>query len=125
MIGKVVRVKEEECTIEILQINHKSCMSKGQGKALEGTIKKENVREKMIDSVVMIDSFRPRDIVRARVISLGDSIRSIYLSTASENLGVLIAQHEETGRLMLPFDWTTMVDPESVLKESRKVCDPR
>lgn len=57
-------------------------MSRGTGKALEGTIKKENVREKMIDSVVMIESFKPRDIVRAKVLSLGDSIRSIYLSTA-------------------------------------------
>lgn len=79
----------------------------------------------MVDSVVMIDSFRPRDIVRSKVISLGDSVRSIYLSTASENLGVLVAQHGETGRLMLPFDWTSMIEPEEVLKEPRKVCNPR
>ena len=45
----------------------------------------------MIDSVVMIDSFRPKDIVKARVLSLGDSIRSVYLTTASEDLGVLVA----------------------------------
>ena len=66
----------------------------------------------MVDSVIMIESFRPRDIIRAKVISLGDSIRSIYLSTANENLGVLVAQNETTSRLMLPFDWTTMIDPE-------------
>lgn len=78
----------------------------------------------MIDSVVMMECFREKDIVRGKVISLGDSIRSIYLSTAGEELGVLIAQNEETGRLMLPFDWSTMIDPQEMIKESRKVCRP-
>ena len=54
----------------MLQINNVPCM--GQ-KAVEGTIRKENVREKMIDSVVMVECFRPRDIVKGKVISLGDS----------------------------------------------------
>lgn len=54
-----------------------------EGKVLEGAIRKENVREKMIDSVVMIECFKPRDIVKAKVISLGDSLRGIYLTTAS------------------------------------------
>ena len=79
----------------------------------------------MIDSVVMIDSFRPKDIVKAKVLSLGDSVRSVYLTTASEDLGVLVAQHEQTGRLMLPYDWSSMVDVENSLKENRKVCKPQ
>lgn len=37
----------------------------------------------MVDSVVMIDSFKPRDVVKAKVISLGDSLRGVYLSTAA------------------------------------------
>lgn len=45
----------------------------------------------MVDSVIMIDSFRPRDIIKAKVLSLGDSLRGMYLTTASENLGVLVA----------------------------------
>lgn len=59
-----------------------SCIGR-EGKVLEGAIRKENVREKMIDSVVMIECFKPRDIVKAKVISLGDSLRGIYLTTAS------------------------------------------
>lgn len=47
----------------------------------------------MVDSVVMIESFKPRDIIKAKVISLGDSLRGIYLTTAAENLGVLVAEH--------------------------------
>jgi hypothetical protein len=36
-----------------MQVNTVSCLSK-EGRALEGAIRKENVREKMVDSVVMI-----------------------------------------------------------------------
>lgn len=82
------------------------------------------MREKLIDQVVMIDSFRPGDIIRAKVISMGDSIRSLYLTTASEDLGVLVAKHEETGELMLPYDWTTMVDVRAGSQEKRKVAKP-
>lgn len=47
----------------------------------------------MIDQVVMIDSFRPNDIIKAKVISLGDSSRNLYLTTAAEDLGVLLAKN--------------------------------
>ena len=43
VIGKVVKVKEEEATVEILQVNQICCINH-DGKSLEGTIKKENVR---------------------------------------------------------------------------------
>lgn len=39
----------------------------------------------------MYDCFRPGDIVRAKVISLGDA-RSYYLSTADNSLGVVHAK---------------------------------
>jgi exosome complex RNA-binding protein Csl4 len=39
----------------------------------------------------MIESFKPKDIVKAKVISLGDSLRGIYLTCAAENLGVVVA----------------------------------
>lgn len=75
-----------------MQVNTVSCLSK-EGRALEGAIRKENVREKMVDSVVMIQCFKPRDIVKAKVISLGDSMRGVYLTTAADNLGVLVAEN--------------------------------
>jgi exosome complex RNA-binding protein Csl4 len=72
----------------------------------------------------MLQSFKPKDIIKGRVISLGDSLRGIYLTTAAEGLGVVVAEEEETGRLMLPFDWNWMVEPEGMRKEARKVCKP-
>lgn len=41
--------------------------------------------------VVLPDAFRPRDVVRARVLSLGDA-RSFFLTTAHEALGVVAAK---------------------------------
>ena len=72
----------------------------------------------------MVDSFRPTDIVKAKVISLGDSARNLYLSTAGEDLGVLVARNEVTSRLMLPFDWSSMIDVKSGNQEKRKVAKP-
>jgi len=78
----------------------------------------------MVDQVVMLDSFRPNDIIKAKVISLGDSSRNLYLTTAAEDLGVLLAKNERSGQLMLPFDWTSMVDVKNGLQEKRKVGKP-
>ena len=39
VIAKVIRVKEEEATLQIMQVNQICCLVK-DGKALEGTIKK-------------------------------------------------------------------------------------
>lgn len=41
--------------------------------------------------VVMYDCFRPGDVVRAKVLSLGDA-RSYYLTTADNSLGVVHAK---------------------------------
>lgn len=72
----------------------------------------------------MIDSFRPNDIIRAKVISLGDSSRNLYLTTAAEDLGVLVAKNEISGELMLPYDWTSMIDAKNGYQENRKVAKP-
>ncbi len=41
--------------------------------------------------VIMYDCFRPGDIVRAEVLSLGD-VRSYFLTTAKNELGVVFAR---------------------------------
>jgi exosome complex component CSL4 len=76
--GQVSRIREEEAFANLIQINDISL-----SKNIEGTIRKEHVREKLVDQVVMIESFRPNDIIKAKVISLGDSSRSLYLTTAA------------------------------------------
>ena len=65
-------------------------------------------------------SFRPGDIVRAVVISLGTS-RSYYLSTAKNDLGVIFAR-SVAGATMVPISWEFMECPKTKTKEHRKVC---
>ena len=55
-------------------------------------------------------------------ISLGDQ-SNYYLSTARNELGVLMATSEE-GNTMHPISWKEFKDPETGKTESRKVAKP-
>ncbi|XP_071387311.1 exosome complex component CSL4-like isoform X1 [Centroberyx affinis] len=86
-----------------------------------GTIRKEDVRATEKDKVETYKSFRPGDIVLAKVISLGD-VQSNYLLTTAENeLGVVVA-HSEAGAQMVPISWCEMQCPRTHAKEFRKVA---
>ncbi|KAK0152067.1 Exosome complex component CSL4 [Merluccius polli] len=108
-----------------------------------GTIRKEDVRATEKDKVETYKSFRPGDIVLAKVvsfhllmeqlifwlftldlpaqISLGD-VQSNYLLTTAENeLGVVVA-HSEAGAQMVPVSWCEMQCPRTHTKEFRKVA---
>ncbi|KAH9307408.1 hypothetical protein KI387_035319, partial [Taxus chinensis] len=56
-----------------------------------GIVRQQDVRATEIDKVDMHMSFRPGDVVRAEVLSLGDA-RAYYLSTAKNELGVVSAE---------------------------------
>lgn len=86
-----------------------------------GTIRREDVRATEKDKVETYKSFRPGDIVLAKVISLGD-VQSNYLLTTAENeLGVVVA-HSEAGAQMVPISWCEMQCPRTHAKEFRKVA---
>ncbi|PNH08566.1 Exosome complex component CSL4 [Tetrabaena socialis] len=69
----------------------------------------------------MYDCFRPGDVVRAEVVSLGDA-RSYYLSTAKNELGVVYARSAAAGVAMVPTGWTEMQCPDTQAVEKRKVA---
>jgi len=85
-----------------------------------GVIRSRDVRSFEIDSVEIYNSFRPGDIVRAQVISLGDA-RSYYLSTAKNELGVIYSLGRG-GVAMNVVDWETMECPVTNTVEKRKVA---
>ncbi|TNN69461.1 Exosome complex component CSL4 [Liparis tanakae] len=79
-----------------------------------GTIRKEDVRATEKDKVETYKSFRPGDIVLAKV--------SNYLLTTAENeLGVVVA-HSGAGAQMVPINWCEMQCPRTHSKEFRKVA---
>ncbi|ODQ79147.1 hypothetical protein BABINDRAFT_8742 [Babjeviella inositovora NRRL Y-12698] len=94
------------------------------GETFKGLIRSQDVRSTNRDAVKMIESFRPGDIVRALIISLGDG-SNYYLSTARNDLGVVFAKaHSGAGGLMYAVDWQTMVCAQTGETELRKCAKP-
>ncbi len=81
----------------------------------------QDVRATEIDKVVLYDCFRPGDIVRAEVLSLGDA-RSYYLTTSKNELGVVYARSAAAGAPMVAVSWQEMQCPTSSTLEKRKVA---
>jgi len=87
-----------------------------------GMIRKEDIREYEKDKIETYKSFRPGDIILAKVISLGEASSGFLLSTAEDELGVAIAKSESSGMKMIPISWQEMQCPKTYNKEFRKVA---
>lgn len=94
------------------------------GETFRGIIRSQDIRATDRDKVVMIDCFKPGDVVRAQVLSLGDG-NNYYLTTARNDLGVVFAKADNgAGGLMYATDWQTMTSPASGVTEKRKCAKP-
>jgi len=123
IIGRVSRITPQNAVVEIR-------VAEGVGPLrgppyFEGAIRLDDVRsgKTVVDqtSVVLADCFRPGDLVKARIISLGDP-RRYFLSTAETELGVVRA--ERKGVVMIPISWKEMECPKTGVQESRKCAKP-
>ncbi|XP_078033443.1 exosome component 1 Csl4 isoform X2 [Augochlora pura] len=85
-----------------------------------GILRKEDVRAIDKDNIQMYKCFRPGDIILARVLPMTEA-HTYQLSTAENELGVVIA-HSEEGVAMVPISWTQMQCPKTLRKEHRKVA---
>ncbi|EFY84945.1 exosomal core protein CSL4 [Metarhizium acridum CQMa 102] len=117
VLARVVRLMPKQAIVVIQQVGDTVLQTEWQG-----VIRVQDVRATEKDKVKMYESFKPGDIVRAQVISLGDQA-NYYLSTASNELGVIMAT-SEAGNDMVPVSWKEYQDPETGLSESRKVAKP-
>lgn len=120
VLGKITRTNPRQANLSILALG-----SSGEHvlkEPLPAIIRQQDIRATEIDKVKVPESFRVGDVVRAVVISLGDE-RAYYLSTAKNELGVVLATSE--GRnTMYPISWKEFQDPVSGVKELRKVAKP-
>ncbi|CAJ2508170.1 Uu.00g093560.m01.CDS01 [Anthostomella pinea] len=117
VLCRVTRIAPKQATVAILVVGDAVLEAEWQG-----VVRVQDVRATEKDRVRIYESFRPGDIVRAQVISLGDQA-NYYLSTASNELGVIMAT-SEAGNTMYPVSWKEYKDPETGLSESRKVAKP-
>ncbi|XP_078152817.1 nucleic acid-binding, OB-fold-like protein [Carex rostrata] len=115
VIARVTKVMARNASVDIMCVDSKAVKEK-----FSGIIRQQDVRATEIDKVDMYQSFRPGDIVRALVLSLGDA-RAYYLSTAKNELGVVSAQ-SISGGTMVPISWTEMQCPLTGQIEQRKVA---
>lgn len=115
VVGKVISITERQAKVTLMSVNGKLLQD-----SLHGLIRREDIRAMEKDSVEMFHSFRPGDIVRARVISLGES-QAYALSTAENELGVVMA-YSEGGASMVPVSWCEMQCSKTGERERRKVA---
>ncbi|KAF5735272.1 hypothetical protein HS088_TW15G00773 [Tripterygium wilfordii] len=115
VIARVTKVTARMASADIMCVGSKSVREK-----FTGIIRQQDVRATEIDRVDIHLSFRPGDIVRALVLSLGDA-RAYYLSTAKNELGVVSAE-STSGTTMVPISWTEMQCPSTGQIEQRKVA---
>lgn len=121
VLGKITRTLPRQATLSILALGPSGehvCAD-----PFPGLIRQQDIRATEIDKVVVAESFRVGDVVRATVISLGDE-RSYYLSTARNELGVVMAVSEDLGNQMVPVSWREFEDLETGRREVRKVAKP-
>ncbi|OWK62327.1 Exosome complex component CSL4 [Lonchura striata] len=86
---KVCSINSRFAKVHILYVGSTPLKS-----TFRGTIRREDIRATEKDKVEVYKSFRPSDIVLAKVISLGDAQSNYLLSTAENELGVVVARSE-------------------------------
>jgi exosome complex component CSL4 len=119
-IGDVVTASVSRITQSVAYVSILCVGGALLAEPFQGTIRERDVRSFEVDDVDMYKSYRPGDVVRAKVISLGDA-RSYFLSTAANDLGVVLA-NSEAGHTMVPVSWRFMRCPVTRQKERRKVA---
>ncbi|KIV93298.1 hypothetical protein PV10_04523 [Exophiala mesophila] len=128
VLCRVSRVQQRQLSASILVVNPSPhdilayTQLTDDDLQFQAVLRKEDIRAYEKDKVVMNDSYRVGDIIRATVISLGDE-RNYYISTAGNDYGVVVAT-SEVGNAMVPSSWKEMKDVVTGKGESRKVAKP-
>ncbi|KTW32709.1 exosome non-catalytic core subunit CSL4 [Pneumocystis jirovecii RU7] len=117
VLGRVTKIKPKEATVNIFVVGETVCQ-----REFQGIIRIQDVKATSKDTIKIYAFFRPGDIVRAQVISLGDQ-SSYYLSTAKNDLGVVFAT-DITGDAMYPINWNQMRSHTTGTIEQRKCAKP-
>ncbi|KAL1409750.1 hypothetical protein Q8F55_003747 [Vanrija albida] len=120
ILGQVSRLSPQQAHVTIQIVNNRPVAESSE--ELTGVIRIADIRLTERDKIKMGECFRLGDIVKAKVISLGDA-RSYYLSTAANELGVVYATSQD-GNPLLPVSYQEMEDQVTGKAEKRKVAKP-
>ncbi|KAL5120052.1 exosome 3'-_5 exonuclease subunit ski4 (Csl4) [Pleosporales sp. CAS-2024a] len=117
VLARITRLGARFATCDIVVIGDVVCRE-----GFQAQIRREDIRATEKDRVRVDESFRVGDLVRGRVIGLGDQ-SYYYVATDRNELGVVMARSGD-GRLMYPVSWREFRDPVTGKGESRKAAKP-
>ncbi|KAJ3261834.1 hypothetical protein HK103_004785 [Boothiomyces macroporosus] len=116
VIGKVSKITSKHAIVQIIMVNNKKSLN------YTGTILKKDIRKTNVDQLEIYKCYRPGDVVRCLVTSIGDG-KNFVLSTAGDKFGVVLAV-SVSGYTMVPVAWDQMVCPHTGNIEFRKCAKP-
>lgn len=123
IIGKIAKITSKYAGVDILSVDGESPLME----PIKGTIRTQDiveVEEKEIPPIHL--AFRPGDLVRARIIGVGDLSAGFLLSTGvSPHLGVIYGKSSAAGAPLLPYAWNEMICSQTGVKEKRKCAKPK
>lgn len=119
VFGRVTRTSPKQAQMDIIAIGMTG--SNVLSEPFQALIRQQDIRATEVDKVKLSESFRVGDIVRGVVISLGDE-RNYYVSTATNEFGVILATSEQGRNQMVPISWREMRDMALGVNELRKVA---
>lgn len=123
IIGKIVKITSKYAGVDILAVDGELPLME----PIKGTIRTQDiveVEEKEIPPVHL--AFRPGDLVRARMIGIGDPSAGYLLSTGvTPHLGVIYGKSAAAGAPLLPYAWNEMICSQTGIKEKRKCAKPK
>lgn len=114
-ICRVINISERQARVSMLSVQNTTLPE-----PLHGIVRREDIRAMEKDTVEVFQSFRPRDLIRARVIAHGEG-QTYVLSTAENQLGVVAAVCK-CGENMVPISWCEMQCSKTGDREKRKVA---
>ena len=116
--ARVISINPRSCKVSIIGV-----IDTYLKHTFRGIVRKEDIRAFHKDQVDMDKCYRSGDIIRARVLSLGEALHYV-LTTAENELGVIFA-YGENGIPLIPYNWEEMQCPRSGCREYRKVAKVR
>ena len=115
VIAQITEISQRMARASMICLNERALLH-----SCAGIIRQQNVRELDTDSVQIWKCFRPSDIVKAEIVSLGNQ-NDYYLSTAAPHFGV-IAATSTLGHAMKAIAWNKMQCITTKVVEARKVA---
>lgn len=98
------------------------------GEPFKGTLRSQDVwpADDREAPSQLYQACRPGDLVRARIIGVGDASAGFLLSTGLDvELGVIFARGAASGQPMVPVSWREMMCSHTGIKEARKAAKPQ